>query len=155
MVVRRSVSDLPGDLSVRGTKTGRIRKLALDPATVTVFRRQRDRAANTCQSVGTKLDPDAYVFSQAPDHSEPWRPARATASFIALRNRAGLSSVRLHHLRHFAASVMLAGGVDVRTAAGRLGHAQPTLTLRTYAHVMEAADRQAAEIVGGTIAPRS
>jgi len=48
---------------------------------------------------------------------------------------------------------MLAGGVDVRTAAGRLGHAQPAVTLRTYAHVMEPADRRAAEIVGLSIAP--
>lgn len=153
MVIRRSVSDLPGDLSVRGTKTGRIRKLALDPATITVLSRQGDQAASTCQLVGATLGPDAYVFSQDPDHSNPWRPSRVTASFITLRNRAGLQSIRLHHLRHFAATVMLAGGVDIRTAAGRLGHTQPTLTLRTYAHVMQAADRQAAEIVGGAIAP--
>jgi len=47
---------------------------------------------------------------------------------------------------------MLAGGGDVRTVAGRLGHSRPTLTLQTYAHVMEATDRRAAEIVGGSIA---
>ena len=54
--------------------------------------------------------------------------------------------------RHFAASVLLAGGVDVRTTAGRLGHAQPAVTLKTYAHVMEAADREAAKILGQSIA---
>jgi integrase len=47
---------------------------------------------------------------------------------------------------------MLAGGVDVRTTAGRLGHAQPAVTLKTYAHVMEAADREAANLVGLSIA---
>jgi len=47
----------------------------------------------------------------------------------------------------------LAGGVDVRTVAGRLGHSRPTLTLQTYAHVMEVTDRRAAAVVGGSIAP--
>ena len=46
---------------------------------------------------------------------------------------------------------MLADGVDVRTVAGRLGHSRPTLTLQTYAHVMDATDRRAAEVVGGSI----
>jgi len=47
--------------------------------------------------------------------------------------------------------VMVACGVDVRTVAGRLGHSRPTLTLQTYAHVMDATDRRAAEVVGGSI----
>jgi integrase len=34
--------------------------------------------------------------------------------------------------------------VSVRTIAGRLGHSNPNLTLRTYAHFLEAADRDAA-----------
>jgi len=67
------------------------------------------------------------------------------------RNDLGLTNIRLHHLRHFAATVMVAGGVDVRTVAGRLGHSRPTLTLQTYAHVMDATDRRAAEVVGGSI----
>jgi hypothetical protein len=39
----------------------------------------------------------------------------------------------------------------VRTVAGRLGHSRPTLTLQTYAHVMEVTDRRAAEVVGGSL----
>jgi integrase len=81
----------------------------------------------------------------------PLRPGGVTSRFIVLRNDLGLTRIRLHHLRHFAATVMLAGGVDVRTVAGRLGHSRPTLTLQTYAHVMDATDRRAAEVVGGSI----
>ena len=46
---------------------------------------------------------------------------------------------------------MLAGGVDVRTVAGRLGHSRTTLTLQTYAHVMEVTDRRAAEVAGRSL----
>ncbi|MET7330154.1 tyrosine-type recombinase/integrase [Nonomuraea sp. NPDC005650] len=42
----------------------------------------------------------------------------------------------LHQLRHYYASVMLAGGVSVRELAEYLGHADPGFTLRVYAHMM-------------------
>jgi hypothetical protein len=43
----------------------------------------------------------------------------------------------------FAASAGagIASGHDVRTVAGRLGHADPSMTLRVYAHAVEAADQ--------------
>lgn len=48
---------------------------------------------------------------------------------------------------HFAPAV----SPPVRTVAGRLGHSRPTLTLQTYAHVMEVTDRRAAEIASRSI----
>ncbi|WP_043619263.1 site-specific integrase [Nonomuraea candida] len=48
----------------------------------------------------------------------------------------------MHALRHTAASAWLAAGVDIRTVAEYLGHADPGFTLRTYTHLMpDAADR--------------
>ena len=110
----------------------------------------RERADARSATLGITLDPDAYLWSSSADGMSPLRPV-ALVRFTALRNELGLTHIRLHHLRHFAATVMLAGGVDVRTVAGRLGHSRPTLTLQTYAHVMDVTDRQAAEVVGGSI----
>jgi integrase len=155
LVVRRAVSDLPGQVEIRSTKTGLIRRMALDSATSAVLAVQKDLAAQRCASVGVALEPDAFIWSQAPDYSEPLRPGRVTSRFTELRDELELRGIRFHHLRHFAATVMLAGGVDVRTVAGRLGHSRPTLTLQTYAHVMEVTDRRAAEIVGGSITAES
>jgi integrase len=36
----------------------------------------------------------------------------------------------------------------VRTIARCLGHASPAITLKTYAHFLEVADRQAVEVMG-------
>ena len=58
---------------------------------------------------------------------------------------------RFHELRHFMATSMAASGVGIRTIAGRLGHADPSLTLRTYAHWLESADREAADVVEGVL----
>ena len=63
----------------------------------------------------------------------------------------GLEGLRLHDLRHFAATTMLVGGVDVRTAAGRLGHAQSSTTLDIYAHFVRAADERAASAIGAAL----
>ena len=61
--------------------------------------------------------------------------------------RLGLEDVRLHDLRHFTATQLIGAGVDVRTVAGRLGHSDPSLTLRVYSHV-RGAGRAAAAIMG-------
>ena len=41
-----------------------------------------------------------------------------------------------HQLRHFYASVLLAGGVDIKALSEYLGHHDPAMTLRIYAHLM-------------------
>jgi integrase len=69
--------------------------------------------------------------------------ARVLAPALERAGLAGLG-LGLHDLRRFAATQMLAGGVDVRTAQGRLGHSDPRLTLAIYAQVTPAGDRAAA-----------
>jgi integrase len=61
--------------------------------------------------------------------------------------------VRLQDLRHFTATQLVGAGVDVRTVAGRLGHTDPSLTLRVYSHVIEERDRAAASILGNVLRP--
>jgi len=148
LVVARAISDVPGEVSVKDTKTHRSRRLALDPSTVEVLRRQRTRAVERAELAGVALGADAYVWSQSLDGAAPYRPGRVTAAFVSLRRRAGLDHVKLGSLRHFAATTLAGSGVGVRTIAGRLGHANPSVTLRTYAHFLDVADREAAAVMG-------
>jgi integrase len=67
LVVRKSVSDLPGRVEVRTTKTGLVRRMARDPATIAVLEAQRNLAAGRSTAVGVALEPDAFVWSQAAD----------------------------------------------------------------------------------------
>jgi integrase len=55
---------------------------------------------------------------------------------------------RLHDLRHVHATLLLTAGVPVHVVAERLGHADPAITLRVYAHVI----RQHADEVANTFA---
>lgn len=55
---------------------------------------------------------------------------------------AGLSPIRLHDLRHYFASGLIASGCDVVTVQRALGHASATVTLNTYGHLWpDAEDR--------------
>lgn len=74
-------------------------------------------------------------------------PKRLGETFARFADRHGFG-VRFHGLRHTAAILMLSSGVDVRTAAGRLGHARAGFTLNVYGHFMAEADQRAAERVG-------
>ena len=63
---------------------------------------------------------------------------------------AGLSGIKLHDLRHFYASGLIAAGCDVVTVQRSLGHAKATTTLNTYAHLWPTAEdrtRKAAESI--------
>ena len=48
---------------------------------------------------------------------------------------------------------LLAAGYDLAIVAGRLGHRDPTITLRVYAHALVERDRQAAVTLGQLMAP--
>jgi integrase len=60
-----------------------------------------------------------------------WRTATAAA---------GVPGLRLHDLRHFYVSGLIASGCDVVTVQRALGHASATTTLNTYSHLWPTAE---------------
>ncbi len=57
-----------------------------------------------------------------------------------------LPHARVHDLRHIHATTLLLAGVPVHVVAARLGHADPAITLRVYAHVIRSAEIAAADV---------
>jgi len=129
------------------------RRVSIDPGTVAVLVAHQERQAERVAACGGRLARDPYVYSAEVDGSRPWHPTIVTHRFKRLTRRAGLDGVRLHDLRHFVATQLISGGVDVRTVAGRLGHANPNVTLSTYAAWVPARDQDAANLIGATLDP--
>jgi integrase len=66
---------------------------------------------------------------------------------------AGMPGLGYHSLRHTFASTLLSRGVSVKAVADWLGHANPTITLGTYAHLMPADEDVARAVLDAALAP--
>ena len=67
------------------------------------------------------------------------------------RAAALLPRQQFHDLRHCCASLLLAQGLHPRVVMEVLGHSQIALTMDTYSHVMPAAQRVAADLMGAIL----
>jgi len=121
------------------TKTAERHTLTLDKETVRVWRKLQGEYA--------EFGPYLFNLGEDPPHPDRigwwWRRARELSGID--------KKWRLHDLRHFSATVAIGGGHDVRTVAQRLGHADPAMTLRVYAHALQAADEAVAESLGNVL----
>jgi len=89
------------------------------------------------------------VFSDDPGGGRPWKPTRLSAAFRGIREKAGVETkVRLHDLRHFGATQLLAADMPVTAVADRLGHTDVATTPRVYARSTAKEDARAARIMG-------
>ena len=66
-------------------------------------------------------------------------------SFMPLIKKAGVPQIRLHDLRHTAATLLLISGTNPKIVSERLGHATVAITLDTYSHVLPTMQKQAAD----------
>ena len=90
------------------------------------------------------LAPTAYVFTSDLTGLTPWNPDWLTHKVAEVAHGAGIS-LSVKSLRHYTASQLLAGGIDLRNTAARLGHGGGgATTLRHYADPVSEVDRRAA-----------
>jgi hypothetical protein len=125
--------------------------LSLDPLTCELFAEQFHRRRAALAAVGVTVPPDAFAFSPDPAGSRPWNPDTMTHRYGRYAVKVGISS-SLKELRHYSATQLLSNGVDLRTVAGRLGHAEGSTTLRFYAQFAQPADQAAASLLSGQLA---
>lgn len=116
-------------------KTERSRRTIELPAPlIAALKAHRVRQIETRLAAGSLWQDSGLVFTSAV--GTPLEPRNLHRSFKAMLVKAGLPDIRFHDLRHSAASLMLAQGVELRTIQQILGHSSISLTANTYAHVM-------------------
>jgi integrase len=121
------------------------RTVALDAGTVAVLRAYRVRRPSMR---------DDDLFFVCPD-GQAWHPESVSRRFRRLVADVALPPVRLHDLRHGAATLALAAGVDLKAIQATLGHSTLSLTANTYTSVLPQLGRAAAEAVAGVVPRRS
>ncbi|MFY9886125.1 MAG: tyrosine-type recombinase/integrase, partial [Candidatus Cybelea sp.] len=100
--------------------------------------------AQRYMKAGARPDADTLVFER---DGEPWNPNSFGMQFADLAKDAKLPRARLHDLRHSFASLLLAGGADLKTVSTALGHSTISVTADTYAHVSPAMLHGAADLL--------
>ena len=102
------------------------------------------------QTANETVNEDDYLFRQP--NGKPMNPCTFTYRFKLILKANNLPlNLNVHSLRHTNASLLIAQGVDVRTVASLLGHAQASTTLDIYAHAFDKNKRKAQEKLGKTI----
>jgi integrase len=91
----------------------------------------------------------AYVFPGRHGHGHREGVRKA---WDAICQRAGITGVRVHDLRHTYASLLASSGLSLPVIGALLGHTQ-TQTTQRYAHLLDDPLRQATERVGAIISP--
>ena len=148
LTIERGIVRVGDEIVEQGTKTHQSRRISLDAGTVAALKAHQARMAARADAAATAITSEAFVFSRSVDGTTPWHPDSTTRAFRTICKQAGVTGLRLHDLRHFVATRLLAAGVDVRTVAGRLGHRNPSTTLNVYSHFVPETDQEAAETLG-------
>ena len=154
--IERSFAETTGPATLKTTKSGRERIVTLDPQTLYRLDQPKRRLAKVAAHFGTELAPGAWMFPNMaadPRGLVARRPGWLSLWFKRLQKETG-ATFRLHDLRHWHATRLIAGGMDVTTVSHRLGHADTSTTLNIYAHPLGERDRAAAELIGPLLSPK-
>ncbi len=146
ITIRSSVYVAGSERGIKNTKTGHVRKIMAGAALTQALTSYRSKCEERAKEFGVEYSNDSFIFSSRPDGAVPLNVDTISSTFHKVAGDLGLSHIHLHSLRHFAATELISSGLDIKDAASRLGHANPAMTLRVYAHATDVRQRQAAEI---------
>lgn len=148
--VRHTLSDVAGKLTFTTPKTkGSAAGVGLSARVCAALQRQSARQAVERAEWGDAYQDDGLVFAR--ENGAPLRPEHVLRRFHALSDEAELPRVRLHDLRHLAATTMLAAGVPLALVSKVLRHSQVGITADIYGHLTRETTHAAADVLGATL----
>ena len=122
-----------------------IRLIALDDETFEILQAHKLRQERERKQWGNGWTDTGRIFTQ--EDGTLLHPGKVSDLFERLVTAAGLPTIRLHDLRHVAATLMLAAGVDIKVVSETLGHSDTRITRDIYQAVLDDLAHDAAEKV--------
>jgi len=152
--VRATLQNTGGEYRIIEPKTqSSRRRIALPVTAVEALRSHLTRQSEERRRAGKAWEDNDLVFPNTVG-----RPLDGLNLmkywFLPLLKRADLPRIRFHDLRHTAATLLLGQGINVKVISEMLGHADVSITLRVYAHVMPHMQQQAADAMDATFGRR-
>ncbi|HET8669823.1 MAG TPA: site-specific integrase, partial [Candidatus Saccharimonadales bacterium] len=131
-------------LSEPKTKTSR-RVLDLPDILITKLREHRTRQLEEKLRAGSHWIETGLVFTTSV--GTPIDPRNVKRRLDAILEDAEMPHFRVHDIRHFAASLMLAQGVPLKVVSDILGHSQISTTADLYTHVLPSLRKEAINLM--------
>ncbi|WP_062207541.1 site-specific integrase [Streptomyces sp. NBRC 109706] len=126
-----------------------------EPTAITLPWKKLDGPPVTAHLLFTAKEGSAVRRNDFNDHA--WKPALAAAGVIPERQRGERHQAArehgMHALRHFYASVLLDAGESIKAVSEYLGHADASMTLRVYAHLMPTSRERTRKAVDAVFNP--
>ena len=130
-----------------------IRWITLPVDTMQLLRKWQIQQAEERNRLGDYYQDSGFVFCR--DNGLPFHPDTITDWMKKFAERHNLPHINPHAFRHTMASQLYFNGADTVSISKRLGHAQPSTTSNTYAHVMKEADQRNADILADIFLKRA
>jgi integrase len=150
MTIAQQIGVYAGVFEITAPKTDAgEREVAFDPDTKALLARHQIQSKKQRLAYGPRYIDTGLVFTE-PDGT-PLSPERVHDRFQRLTEKAGLPPIRLHDLRHGAATHALSAGVDLTVVSEMLGHSNTQITRDTYTSVVREVQHEAAQAIAGVI----
>ncbi len=141
---KREEGKLPYEFQSTKTEKSK-RRIPVGEETIRRLRAQQNRNSVFKQFAKEKWKEHNLVFPS--EVGTPMEPTNLIRRFKDMLKAAELPNIRIHDLRHTHATLLLLRGVHPKVVSERLGHADITITLKIYSHVIPTMQ----EVVAGTI----
>jgi integrase len=150
--IQRQVQRIRGSLVFSEPKTAAGRRvIALGMATIQVLKNHQNLQLGEIRDAGVLWKENDLIFPST--IGTPMDPSNLYHHFKHLLKELSLPNVRFHDLRHTAATLMLQQGTHPKIVQERLGHADISMTLNTYSHVLPVMQDEAAEKMDELLTP--
>jgi integrase len=142
-----------GRLILKEPKRRSRRTLNLPHSILSGLLERRQRQEEQRIMGGSRWRDNGFVFTTG--IGTPLEPRNLERAFSKILAAAKLPHVRIHDLRHTAATLLLIQGVHPRVVMELLGHSQIAITMNTYSHVVPALQKDAADQMEAILKPVS
>ena len=151
--VQRQVQTIPGkkwsfvDLKTKAAK----RTIKLGEGSLQILREHFLSQSQHKELIGDEWQDNGLIFPSTV--GSPGNASNLRVDFNKTLDKAGISRIRFHDLRHTAASLMLNNNVPIFVVSKILGHSKPSITLDIYGHLLNEMQEGAADIMDILVTP--